>query len=72
LFGIVREVKTVATVPTHGYYALLLNSSSEHTGTHVDASVHFNANGWFINEAPLDRLYGVSLVIDARKYIISK
>jgi len=68
-FGIVGEVKITATVPKDGYYVLLLNNLSEHTGTHVDAPVHFSVNGLFINEIPLDRLYGVALVIDARKYI---
>ncbi len=68
-FGVVNEVSTIATVPVDGYYLKFLNSSGEHVGTHVDAPVHFNPQGLFINEVPLDRLYGVGVVIDVRKYI---
>lgn len=68
-FGIVNEVSTIATVPVDGYYVRFLNNSSEHVGTHVDAPVHFNPHGLFINELPLNRLYGVGIVIDVRKYV---
>lgn len=36
-----------------------------HTGTHLDAPVHFNKNGWTVDEIPLDRLVDVpACVID--------
>lgn len=68
-FGIINEVSVLATVPKDGYYSLFLNNSGEHVGTHVDAPVHFYYDGLFINELPLDVLYGVAVVIDARKYV---
>ncbi|MEM1679875.1 MAG: cyclase family protein [Sulfolobales archaeon] len=34
-----------------------------------NSPVHFNPHGLFINELPLNRLYGVGIVIDVRKYI---
>lgn len=68
-FGIVNEVSTIATVPVDGYYVRFLNNSGEHVGTHVDAPVHFNPRGLFINEIPLNKLYGVGIVIDVRKYV---
>ena len=68
-FGIINEVSVLATVPKDGYYSLFLNNSGEHVGTHVDAPVHFYYDGLFVNELPLDILYGVAVVVDARKYI---
>lgn len=68
-FGVINEVSVLATVPKDGYYSLFLNNSGEHVGTHMDAPVHFTANALFINEIPIDRLYGVAVVIDARKYV---
>ncbi len=68
-FGVINEVSVLATVPKDGYYVLFLNNSGEHVGTHVDAPVHFYYDGLFINELPLDVLYGVAVVIDARKYV---
>ncbi|MEM0453174.1 MAG: cyclase family protein [Sulfolobales archaeon] len=68
-FGVVNEVSTIATVPVDGYYSRFLNNSGEHVGTHVDAPVHFNPYGLFINEVPIESLYGVAVVIDVRKYV---
>lgn len=36
-----------------------------HTGTHVDAPVHFLADGAGVDEVPLDALIGPALVVDA-------
>jgi len=39
-------------------------SLGEHSGTHVDAPMHFVANGAAIDQLPLDRLIGPARVID--------
>ncbi|XP_071542472.1 kynurenine formamidase-like [Panulirus ornatus] len=44
--------------------------SSEHSGTHVDAPVHFSRGSWTIDEIPLDRLWNVpGVVIDVTQAI---
>lgn len=45
------------------YYALCLG---EHTGTHVDAPLHFVRGGRSIAEIPLQRFFGRLATIDAR------
>jgi arylformamidase len=39
-------------------------SMSVHTGTHVDASLHFVSSGRSVDELPLDTLIGVVTVVD--------
>ncbi|WP_157868122.1 cyclase family protein [Pyrococcus abyssi] len=41
----------------------------EHSGTHVDAPIHFIPNGKAINELPLEKFIGEGIVIDAREKI---
>jgi len=41
-------------------------SLSLHTGTHVDAPIHFDANGIGIDRIPLERLVGSAVKIDLR------
>lgn len=39
---------------------------SAHTGTHVDAPLHFVPDGYGVDEIPLDHLYGRAYVADCR------
>lgn len=47
----------------HGFNLLQL-SINEHTGTHVDAPLHFSADGQSIDEIPLENLVAPLCVID--------
>lgn len=38
-----------------------------HTGTHFDAPLHYNKNGWAIHEVPLDRMCGEGVVVSIPK-----
>jgi kynurenine formamidase len=51
---------------THDRDGLYCNhlSFSEHTGTHMDAPVHFAKDGVPVHEIPTDRLFGPLAVID--------
>jgi kynurenine formamidase len=37
--------------------------AAEHGGTHIDAPIHFFAEGWTVDEIPLDRLIGPAVVV---------
>jgi len=37
---------------------------SDHTGTHLDSTLHFDPNGHGVDEVPLDLLYGPAVVLD--------
>ncbi|HHB91490.1 MAG TPA: twin-arginine translocation signal domain-containing protein [Anaerolineae bacterium] len=39
----------------------------EHTGTHMDAPIHFSANGWSADQIPVANLVGPLAIIDIRK-----
>jgi arylformamidase len=49
---------------------LSLYSFGSHTGTHVDAPLHFIRNGAPIDEVPLDTLAGPALVVDIDPSVI--
>ena len=51
-----------------GWYENQLNMS-EHTGTHMDAPAHRIKKGWYIDEIPLDHLYGSAVVMDMSEVI---
>lgn len=42
----------------------LIIKTNMHSGTHVDAPLHFNPAGWDMSKVPLERLYGTGLVVD--------
>ena len=55
------------TIPANGYYQQRWDIY-EHTGTHVDAPAHFNANGRYASELTAEELMVPAVVIDiARK-----
>lgn len=35
----------------------------EHGGTHLDAPIHFNVNGWTVDQIPLEHLVDVPAVV---------
>ena len=51
------------TIPANGYY-MQRWQLYEHTGTHVDAPAHFNANGRYASELTADELMVPAVVID--------
>ena len=51
------------TIPANGYYQQRWEIY-EHTGTHVDAPAHFNANGRYASELTPDELMVPAVVID--------
>ncbi|MGH9379770.1 MAG: cyclase family protein [Thermoanaerobaculia bacterium] len=52
--------------PTEGgfFYSAGTVATPEHGGTHLDAPIHFAADGWTADAIPLDRLIGPAVVID--------
>jgi len=46
------------------YYAAHRFRTAEHGGTHIDAPIHFHADGWTVDEIPLDRLVGPAVLVD--------
>jgi kynurenine formamidase len=66
--GFHREV-TAEGVTEQGYfYAAGTFSSAEHGGTHIDAPIHFAEGGQAVDEIPVDRLIGPSIVIDVSEH----
>ncbi|AEH25501.1 cyclase family protein [Pyrococcus yayanosii] len=59
------EVMAWASIERNGYYMNALRLG-EHSGTHVDAPVHFVPRGPTIEEIPLERFIGKGIVIDVR------
>lgn len=60
------------TVLAHGpteagyFYSAGAVATPEHGGTHLDAPIHFAAEGWTVDEIPLQRLTGPAVVIDVQ------
>lgn len=48
---------------THGFN-LFKNTVNEHTGTHIDAPLHFSADGQSVDEIPVENLIAPLCVID--------
>lgn len=61
-------LSTVAEGQTEGgyYYSAYAFQGSEHGGTHLDAPIHFQAEGQTTEEIPLDSLIGPAVVIDVK------
>ena len=56
---------------THNYaehkFNLFELTVNEHTGTHMDAPLHFSADGWSVDEIPPNNLFAPLCVIDIRQ-----
>ena len=50
--------------PGGWFYSAYSISTPEHGGTHLDAPIHFDANGQTTDDIPLERLIGDAVVID--------
>ena len=59
-------IERVSSIEAGDGYNLSRLAFSTHTGTHVDAPLHFIEGGGSSDELPLDALIGPALVIDAR------
>ncbi len=57
------EIKKISTVSSDGYNLTTL-SLSAHSGTHLDAPLHYFENGLAIDEIALERLMGRVIVIE--------
>ncbi|MEO1305893.1 MAG: cyclase family protein [Pseudomonadota bacterium] len=59
---------TVAEGQTEGgyYYSAYAFTGSEHGGTHLDAPIHFQADGLTTEQVPLDSMIGPVIVIDVK------
>jgi kynurenine formamidase len=60
------RLEQLAYGQTEGGYFYAANAfcTAEHGGTHLDAPIHFAADGWTNEAIPLDRLIGPAMVID--------
>ncbi|MFQ5711837.1 MAG: cyclase family protein [Candidatus Geothermarchaeales archaeon] len=56
-------IDTYATFEVTGYYDCALYMS-DHAGTHVDSTNHFNPEGKPVDEIPLEAMYGDAAVLD--------
>ena len=61
--GVPLSLERKADLEEHGYY-LNAFTVGEHTGTHLDAPIHFVAGGDSVDEIPAERLIGPGAVID--------
>jgi len=63
------KLTKVADGETEGGYHYSANdfSAAEHGGTHLDAPIHFSADGNKADEIPLKRLVGRAIVVDVSK-----
>ncbi|MFV1978876.1 MAG: cyclase family protein, partial [Myxococcota bacterium] len=62
--GFVLEKGTEGVVEEGYYYAAHRFRTAEHGGTHIDAPIHFHADGGTVDEIPLDRLVGPAVLVD--------
>jgi kynurenine formamidase len=62
--GFVLEKGAEGVVEQGYYYAAHRFRMAEHGGTHIDAPIHFHADGWTVDEIPLDRLVGPAILVD--------
>ncbi len=62
--GFVLEKGVEGIVDGGYYYAAHRFRSAEHGCTHIDAPIHFYAEGWTLDQIPLDRLVGPAVLID--------
>jgi kynurenine formamidase len=60
------HAKVVATYAKDQYFAREI-TLPEHFGTHMDAPLHFDPQGWSLDRIPVDRFIVPAVVIDVRK-----
>jgi kynurenine formamidase len=62
--GFVLERGSAGFTDAGYYYEAHRFRTAEHGGTHVDAPIHFGADGWTVDAIPLDRLVGEAVLVD--------
>jgi len=62
--GFVLERGPAGVTQAGYYYEAHAFRSAEHGGTHIDAPIHFHAEGWTLEQIPLDRLVGPAVLVD--------
>jgi kynurenine formamidase len=62
--GFVLEGERGAVTDAGYYYEAHRFRAAEHGGTHLDAPIHFQAQGQRVDEIPLDRLIGPGVLLD--------
>ena len=60
------EIETLFTFEANGFNMFLWHLV-EHTGTHMDAPLHFSADGMSADQIPLDMLIVPLVVVDIRR-----
>ena len=50
------------------YYAAHRFRMAEHGGTHIDAPIHFHADGWTVDEIPIEKLVGPGVLVDVSSH----
>jgi len=58
----------LGNIQRDGYYSRIF-STQEHYGTHLDAPAHFAADGWTVEQIPVERLVRPLAVIDVRPQV---
>jgi kynurenine formamidase len=58
------EVLAHGETPAGYFYSANAFATPEHGGTHLDAPIHFSAQGLAVDTLPLDRLLGPAVVLD--------
>ncbi|MFD1708016.1 cyclase family protein [Siminovitchia sediminis] len=56
-------IGTFATYEANGFYECALYIG-DHAGTHMDATKHFNPDGLYTDEVPLEAFYGEACILD--------
>ena len=64
--GFVLETGPAGVTEGGWWYSANAFRSAEHGGTHLDAPIHFHADGSSVDAIPLDRLVGEGVRIDVR------
>lgn len=65
--GFVHEKGPAGKTPGGYHYEAHRFRSAEHGGTHVDAPIHFSAEGLAVDRIPLEDLRGEGVVVDVEK-----
>ena len=62
--GFVLERGPAGVTDAGFYYEAHRFRGAEHGGTHIDAPIHFDADGWRLDEIPLEKLVGEAVLVD--------
>jgi kynurenine formamidase len=60
------QAQELGNIERDGYFSRIF-STQEHYGTHLDAPAHFAADGWTVEQIPVERLVRPMVVLDVRE-----